>query len=206
MRSALASLVRTSAQPDQEKASPESGPDCTAKSCEQLTPFALPGSSLKTPRESAPVAGASSSATSWRSDIPGETEPLQRLISERHTAAIVGGALRNVPTPTVCGNYNRKGASATSGDGLATWAKKMFPTVTRSDGTGGPRKTIRKDGRVPNDLRSVVCLLDPPGGPLNPPWVEWLMGWPMGHTELRHSATAKFPSVQRLHGDCSGGQ
>ena len=27
-----------------------------------------------------------------------------------------------VPTPTVCGNYNRKGASPSSGDGLATWA------------------------------------------------------------------------------------
>jgi DNA (cytosine-5)-methyltransferase 1 len=25
-----------------------------------------------------------------------------------------------LPTPTVCGNYNRKGASANSGDGLAT--------------------------------------------------------------------------------------
>lgn len=30
------------------------------------------------------------------------------------------GAMVHWPTPTVCGNYNRKGASATSGDGLAT--------------------------------------------------------------------------------------
>ncbi len=29
-----------------------------------------------------------------------------------------------VPTPSVCGNYNRKGASASSGDGLATWVSK----------------------------------------------------------------------------------
>ena len=31
------------------------------------------------------------------------------------------------PTPTVNGNYNRKGASQNSGDGLATWVK-MWPT------------------------------------------------------------------------------
>ncbi len=31
------------------------------------------------------------------------------------------------PTPTVCGNYNRKGASKTSRDGLATAVKKVTP-------------------------------------------------------------------------------
>lgn len=30
-----------------------------------------------------------------------------------------------IPTPTVRGDYNRKGLSKTSGDGLATWVKKM---------------------------------------------------------------------------------
>jgi hypothetical protein len=37
-----------------------------------------------------------------------------------------------IPTPTVCGNYNRKGASKASGDGLATWAAK-FPTPNARD-------------------------------------------------------------------------
>lgn len=36
------------------------------------------------------------------------------------------------PTPTVNGNHNRKGASATSGDGLAT-VVKMWPTPQASD-------------------------------------------------------------------------
>jgi len=47
------------------------------------------------------------------------------------------------PTPTVCGNYNRKGASATSGDGLAT-AVQRWPTPTVNDsknlGGGGAAK------------------------------------------------------------------
>jgi len=35
------------------------------------------------------------------------------------------------PTPTVCGNYNRKGASATSGDGLATAVQKWPTPIAR---------------------------------------------------------------------------
>jgi hypothetical protein len=37
-----------------------------------------------------------------------------------------------LPTLTVCGNWNRKGASKTSGDGLAT-ALRMMPTTTATD-------------------------------------------------------------------------
>lgn len=63
-------------------------------------------------------------------------------------------------TPTVCGNYNRAGASAKSGDGLATQA----------------------------------------GGSLNPTWVEWLMGWPLGWTDLKPLATDKCRNVRLRHG------
>jgi DNA (cytosine-5)-methyltransferase 1 len=30
------------------------------------------------------------------------------------------------------------------------------------------------------------------GGKLNPDWVEWLMGWPIGWTDLRPLAMDKF--------------
>lgn len=63
-------------------------------------------------------------------------------------------------TPTVHGNYNRVGASAKSGDGLATQA----------------------------------------GGSLNPTWVEWLMGWPLGWTDLKPLATDRCRNAQRRHG------
>ena len=38
------------------------------------------------------------------------------------------------------------------------------------------------------------------GGKLNPTWVEWLMGWPLGWTELRPSGMDKFQQWLRLHG------
>jgi len=43
-------------------------------------------------------------------------------------------------------------------------------------------------------------LNDQIGGQLNPPWVEWLMGWPVGWTDLKPLETDKFQSWQRSHG------
>ena len=39
------------------------------------------------------------------------------------------------------------------------------------------------------------------GGQLNPPWVEWLMGWPIGWTDLKPLATVKSPSALPQPGD-----
>jgi hypothetical protein len=38
------------------------------------------------------------------------------------------------------------------------------------------------------------------GGKLNPQWVEWLMGWPMGWTELPRLEMDRFQSWQQQHG------
>jgi len=95
------------------------------------------------------------------------------------------------PTPTVCGNYNRKGASKTSGDGLAT-AVRMWPTPTSSNGLDGgshSRAACAKAGQV-----------IPSGGSLNPTWVEWLMGWPPGWTDLKPLVTGKSRCALQPHG------
>jgi len=77
------------------------------------------------------------------------------------------------PTPTVCGNYNRKGASKTSGDGLAT-AVRLWSTPLASD-TGHRKKKFAQGGTA------LSCQVS---GKLNPTWVEWLMGFPLGWTDL----------------------
>jgi hypothetical protein len=38
------------------------------------------------------------------------------------------------------------------------------------------------------------------GGQLNPTWVEWLMGWPLGWTDSSASATDRFQQWRRSHG------
>jgi hypothetical protein len=39
------------------------------------------------------------------------------------------------------------------------------------------------------------------GGSLNPTWVEWLMGWPLGWTDLNPLATDKSHCVPQQHGE-----
>ena len=99
------------------------------------------------------------------------------------------------PTPTVCGNYNRKGASKTSGDGLATAVLKCA-TPTARDWRSG------KASQATHDKNSRP-LSEQIGGALNPTWVEWLIGWPIGWTDLKPLETAKCPGVQPQPGECS---
>lgn len=94
-----------------------------------------------------------------------------------------------IPTPTVNGNNNRRGLLAKSGDGLATWARQ-YPTPCAADacrqgnhGDGGPT--------LPGAI----------GGPLNPMWVEWLMGFPPGWTELDASVMPKSQRKLRSRGE-----
>lgn len=56
-------------------------------------------------------------------------------------------------------------------------ASFLYPTPTRSDGTGGPGTTSKRAGG--KNLRTVVNELEG-NGRLNPEWVEWLMGAPRG--------------------------
>lgn len=95
----------------------------------------------------------------------------------------------------------------------------FWPTPTKSDATGGPGNSGRQGGlnlrtaihRVPTpsktdykgsarpgqrrgQLTDPAIGLIPAGGQLSPMWVEWLMGWPVGWTELRPLATDRFQS------------
>ena len=148
------------------------------------------------------------------------------------------------PTPSVCGNHNRAGASPTSGDGLATKVK-MWPRPTQQDGenNGGPSQWKRNsiplnvavlanrfqeagaksslppsailkamdsaradsttqtdavsqgqpktDTNTPSETEFSTDALKKPEslGSLNPNWVEWLMGYPIGHTACEGWAT-----------------
>ena len=101
------------------------------------------------------------------------------------------------PTPTVQGNYNRKGLSKTSGDGLATVAMK-FPTPAAQDAKNSTLPISQKNrDSIPGHL---LRAGEQPGGQLNPMWVEWLMGWPIGWSDLEPLAMGKFQRWLRQHG------
>jgi hypothetical protein len=90
------------------------------------------------------------------------------------------------PTPTVSGNHNRKGASANSGDGLAT-AVKMWRTPAASDANKWSNQSLEERLAKGQQIRlnTQVSPKGGAGGALNPTWVEWLMGFPLGWTDLK---------------------
>ena len=106
-------------------------------------------------------------------------------------------AAKHWPTPTVCGNHNRKGLSKSSGDGLST-AVKTWPTPTVNDS----KNCTLPPSQVKHDNIHGALLRDgeKAGGALNPTWVEWLMGWPLGWTDLKPLATDKCRNAQQQHG------
>ncbi len=116
-----------------------------------------------------------------------------------------------IPTPRPCSGKRSSGANRTE----IMNALEKWPTPRASDGTHGGRVTPRK-GRNGGNLVEAVSkatfatptardwrsgkaseatmdrnsrpLSEQIGGALNPTWVEWLMGYPLGWTDLGASA------------------
>jgi len=63
-------------------------------------------------------------------------------------------------------------------------AVKLVPTPTARDWRSGKGKTQSERGRTAGPSLAEVS-----GGQLNPRWVEWLMGFPLGWTDLEDSET-----------------
>ena len=76
--------------------------------------------------------------------------------------------------------------------------EKLLPTPNARDWKDGKTAGNRKSpglGVVAHQLDTQV------GGQLNPTWVEWLMGWPLGWSELKPLEMDKSPCVQQPLGE-----
>lgn len=86
------------------------------------------------------------------------------------------------------GKWNSRGEPKLS-------AQVKFPTPH------GFSKDGKSNGPSGNELgRAVNKLGDANGGSLNPDWVEWLMGWPIGWTDLKPLEMDKYRAWQQAHG------
>ena len=104
------------------------------------------------------------------------------------------GVITKWPTPT---SRDYKDGSAEScknvpANGLLGRVVHQFQTPTVSPSRG--LRIKQEDG---SDVRQ---RLEPPGGSLNPTWVEWLMGFPLGWTVLKSSATQSSPTSRKSSG------
>ena len=132
--------------------------------------------------------------------------------------------VRMWPTPRAYSHNpesNRPGISALDirVRGMYQDNRRYWPTPTKSDGTVGPGNSGREGG---DNLRTAVSMFPSPaardyrspnkngnmkdqlpnvvGGQLNPTWVEWLMGWPLGWTDLRPLEMDRFRQWLEQHG------
>jgi hypothetical protein len=74
---------------------------------------------------------------------------------------------------------------------LRTW-----PTPVHSEARQGMQ--IRREGKKGTQ----TSLTTEVGGSLNPTWVEWLMGWPLGWTDLKPWEMDKCHSAPQKRGAC----
>jgi hypothetical protein len=113
---------------------------------------------------------------------------------------------RMYPTPcAIDSSGGRMNKSASSGakerPTLGLMAKKgLWPTPCASASKGSsPAALTRKNGRDRSSDRIDHAVMASDGGQLNPEWVEWLMGWPIGHTALKPLETGRYQEWLRQH-------
>jgi hypothetical protein len=78
----------------------------------------------------------------------------------------------------------------------------LWPTPTAITNSGGPALCKWGGSGSRQKLKNLVSPAEL-NGQLNPTWVEWLMGWPIGWTGLEPLAMGKFQEWRQQHGGCS---
>jgi len=103
------------------------------------------------------------------------------------------------PTPRSCS------AMAATITPESAWNKKRNPNLETIVGRvqfPTPTAHNSKEGNYPSEKnRNTPTLATHAGGKLNPMWVEWLMGWPLGWTDLKPLEMDKSHYVPQQHGE-----
>lgn len=96
----------------------------------------------------------------------------------------------------------------------ACWGRRRPADVARVKGCGWWPRPLASDGErggsakmaarvLSKEVKRSLRLGDVLGGPTNPRWSEWLMGWPIGWTSLAPLETDKYQSWLLAHSPCS---
>lgn len=141
----------------------------------------------------------------WKmKDTPSGRLLFQRAVSMPHTKE-TGSTLWPTPTAMTGGTgvapSHKTGKhgwniGAAVSDSLSENPVRMWPTPTASDYKGAPKNRYLGSETYKSNLREAARTSET-DGQLNPTWVEWLMGFPIGHTELKHWETRSSRKSQK---------
>ncbi len=191
-----ASRVKTSVVLEKEKESKGSEADCGKNLPEWFAKLDPLTSSWKT-RQCSLFADLEQSLETWpRWGMMrnGECFPhpmLEHLTSEKESGYW--------PTPCLPGNGGSNGKKK---------LKEMFPTPRASTGKHGIAWCRAHSGAHRSQLEDLLGMQHlKAGNPqvsglnVNPDWQDWLMGWPIGQSDLRPLEMAKYQAWLRSHGE-----
>jgi len=131
----------------------------------------------------------------WGSMQDGVSYRQQTLV--RHTKETGSGLW---PTPTTMDCIHRNRESWEKAQNRPRQGKNL---IKLGDIGYWPTPTAHnaKETNAPSESqRNTPTLAAQAGGMLNPTWVEWLMGWPLGWTDLKPLAMDKYLLWQQQHG------
>jgi len=202
------SRAKTSAQPEKEQASTESAAECGPTWRVSFARWDRDSSSWRTPQCSL-LEGLDVFSETWpRWGMMRDGECSAQSMPERLTGEIGSGSSELCPTPRA-GNPgsrpNGKGGKILAEEvaiteGQRIRGQKTWPTPTAHNAK-------EKDSPSEATLNTPTLCHQARGGDktqpkhLNPVWVEWLMAWPLGWTDLKRLETDKFRQWLHSHGE-----
>jgi len=171
---------------------------CSWKTHRSLFPEALPWSSVILPKwglmldgvcyrrvtAERPIKGIDSG--SWPTPSADESQPTEEFIEEMR--ANQGKTHERLYLP------GRKYHSQ------RTLSRVVHTWPTSKTGGLKDRDSVQKMKTKGLNDQEISSMRSRSGGQLNPTWVEWLMGWPLGWTDLERLETDKFREWRREHG------
>ena len=187
--------AKTSPQPEKEQGLTESGQGCGEKWHGSFTRYD-PDSSLWRTHQCSLLGDLEPFSETWpRWGLMRSGECWEQQMLALHTSETESGLW---PTPRSCSAM----AATITPENSWAWnrflnletvvGRRMFPTPTAHNA---------KETNAPSEaLRNEPTLASRVGGKLNPMWVEWLMGWPLGWTDLKPLETDKFQRWLDEHG------
>jgi hypothetical protein len=199
LMSYLAAFHAKTSQP-QEKAreSTESDQECGEKWRGSFTKYDPDLSMWKT-HQCSLLGGLESFSETWpRWGLMRDGECWEQQMSAHRTSETESGSKESWPTPRSCS------AMAATITPESAWNENRFPNLETVVGRrmwGTPKAQDSRHAmwdRNKGNLGEQVAGLH--GGKLNPMWVEWLMGWPLGWTDLKPLETDKFQKWLEQHG------
>lgn len=155
----------------------------------------------KKAREGGTLIEALSARTMWPTPTTstGGSNNNSRAVLERgHGTNLVGAVLRTWPTPRANDAEKRGNIDPTNPRNGLPAAVLKFPTPSSNDWKGSSKPGQRR-GQLTDPAMGAI----PAGGKLNPTWVGWLMGVPIGFTSLEHWVMPKSRCKPLSPGDCS---